>query len=527
MDWHASGAGGAVAAGGEGAVAAGIAQLQQGGNAVDAAVATLLALSVTDYGSFAIGGEIPLLLWDAKRKRVQAFSGVGTAPMSPEAMAWYTEHGIPAKGGVRATPVPGALHLCLTVLLMRGTRSFADVAAPTLGLLAAGTEAWHEALARTLEKLADTERRTTGMREDKILAARDRAYAGDVADALEAFYVREGSFLHKRDLAAHVTRVEDPVSVAYRGYRVYKCGPWTQGPSLCQALRLLEGFDLRGAGHLSAGCIHVAVEALKLAFADRDAHYGDPRFVDVPLEELFSDAYTRLRRELIDPDHASMDLRPGDPRGMRPLLDRDGPSGLGPGGTTTCVASDRWGNVVAATPSANRPYAICEALGIAHGNRLRSLNTHPRHPNRIEPGKRPRVTLTPTLVTHPDGRVLAVSVAGGDLQEQATLNCLLNHIEFGMMPREAVSAPRFSTSHHENSFRPHADRKEAVVARGLVKLDARVAADVERELAARGHTVDRVQRAIGTPVMLVLDGASGTAHAAGDPLAGRHAQALG
>ena len=198
----------------------------------------------------------------------------------------------------------------------------------------------------------------------------------------------------------------------------------------------------------------------------------------------------------------------------------------GPGGTTTCVVADRWGNMVAATPSGNGPYAICQELGIAHGNRLRSLNTTAGHPNRVQPGKRPRITLTPTIVLKGGRAVMAISVAGGDLQDQTTLNCLLNHLEFGMMPEEAVTAPRFSTGHHQNSFDPRPDRKKTLGTLASLTLDDHISERVRRELTHRGHKLRTTSRPIGYPVMLRLNPATGMIHAAGDPKAKRHAAAI-
>ena len=525
ITWQASGKGGAVAAGGKEAVAAGLSMLKQGGNAADAAAAILLALSVTDFGYFAIGAEIPLIIYDARTKEVKVLCGLGGAPLDPKAMGWYYQNGIPAKGGIKAAPVPGALSLCVAVLKFYGTMSFEQVVAPTLSLLDAGDKEWQPKLARTFSKLIETERNTIGTREVKLQAARDRFYKGDLADALEAFYIREGGFLRKKDLATHVTRIEEPVKVQYRGYTVYKCGPWTQGPYLCQTLRLLEGFDLRKMGHMSADYIHVLTEALKLGFADRDEYYGDPLFIDVPMEALLSDRYTRLRRPLIDMNKASMEVRPGDPMKMK-AVKAPGHYQPGVGGTTTCVVADRWGNMVAATPSGNPPYSICPETGVAHGNRLRSLNTTPGHPNRIEPGKRPRITLTPTLVLKDGKPVIAISVAGGDLQDQTTLICLLNLIEFGIMPKDSVRAPRFSTGHHEGSFNPNPDRRKTLGRLGDLALEDSISEEVIAELQKRGHKVKTFSGANSHPVMLYVDRETGMMYAAGDPRVRRHAAVL-
>lgn len=527
MGWQASGRFGALAAGGADAVAAGIELLSAGGNAADAAAATLLALSVTDHGYYAIGGEIPFIIHDAASGATKVLSGLGRAPLDPAAIEWYMANGIPTDGDIKASPVPAAMHLCVTAMKLYGLKSFAEAARPTLALLEANRADWYPRLAVTIRKMIDTERSCRGSRAEKLQAAVDRFYKGDIADDLEAWYLAGGGFLRKADLAAHVTAIEDPVTIDYRGYTVCKCDTWTQGPSLCQMLRLLEGFDLTRMGHLSADYVHVITEAIKLAFADRDEYYGDPAFVDVPLAALLSDEYSAIRRELIDMTAASAEIRPGDPMAMQAVT-QPGTYRPGPGGTTTCVVADRWGNVVAATPSCNvfGDKGDGGATGVTHGNRLRSLNTCPGHPNCIQPGKRPRITLTPTLVVKDGSPVAAISVAGGDLQDQTALNVLLNFLEFGMTPAAAVTAPRFNTFHHENSFKPDTVRADA--REQLCSLHTHTGVDekVRDELAARGHNVTTTDGPIATPVMLHIDRQTGMIHAAGDPAAARHAAAI-
>jgi gamma-glutamyltranspeptidase/glutathione hydrolase len=532
IGWHGTGKTGAVAAGGAAAVAAGIEALEQGGNAADAAAATILALSITDHGAFAIGGEVPFIIYDAKKGEVKVLSGLGRAPRDQAAIDWYMANGIPNDGDMKAAPVPGAVHLCVTALKLYGTMPFEQAVGPTLALLdavgqPAERRAWYPRLAVTLRKMIETEQATAGSREDKLQAAVDRFYRGDIAEDLVAWYLEKGGFLRKEDLAAHVTRVEDPVTVDYRGYTVCKCDAWTQGPYLCQALRLLEGFDLKALGHLSADYVHALVEAIKLAMADRDAYYGDPVFADVPLEALLSDEYTRLRRPLIDMASASHEVRPGDPYTPAALAGA-GVYRPGPGGTTTCVVADRWGNVVSATPSCNvfGNKGDGGRTGVTHGNRLRSLNTTSGHPNCIQPGKRPRITLTPTMVLKEGVPVLAISVAGGDLQDQTTLNLLLDHVEFGMLPQVAVRKPRFATTHHQDSFDPNPNRREAFIQAGSLQVHTGIGEGVRQELASRGHSLGTTDRAIANPVMLYIERDTGTLYAAGDPDAGRHAAAI-
>ena len=433
---------------------------------------------------------------------------------------------------MKIAPVPSVVDLCITTLIRYGTKTFGEIIAPTLDLLDKGSDDWHPRLAITLRKMVEEERITEGTREEKLQAACDRFYGrhkerNDIAEDLEAFYIENGGFLRRADLAAHYTRIEDPVTVDYRGYTVLKCGTWTQGPFLCQALRLLDGFDLKAMGHLSADYIHAAIEAVKLAMADRDTYYADPEFVDVPIDLLLSDEYTELRRPLIDMAKASLEARPGDPYKKIPLLE-DGVFRPGVGGTTTCVVADRWGNVVAATPSANVSGKNPPGgrAGVTFGNRLRSLNTTPGHPNCIEPGKRPRITLTPTLVLKDKKPILAISVAGGDLQDQATLNLLLDFIEFDQLPEEAVTHPRFATFHHQDSFDPNPIRDETFVKAGSLAVNDTLDIAVREELKLRGHEMEVRSTAISNPVMLYIDHEQGLFYAAGDPAARRHAAGL-
>jgi gamma-glutamyltranspeptidase/glutathione hydrolase len=253
---------------------------------------------------------------------------------------------------------------------------------------------------------------------------------------------------------------------------------------------------------------------MKLAYADRDKYYGDPAFVDVPLRQLLSDKYTDIRWPLIDMNQASLTIRPGNPYNLTAI---DGP-GLywgGGHGTTNCVVVDKWGNVVAATPSSNTEYGVCESLGIAHNTRLSSLNTQEGHPNALQAGKRPRITLTPTIVLRNGKPVIAISVAGGDWQDQVALQLFLDNVEFGMMPKEAISAPRFQTYHVENSFNPSSDPATRMLNLGVLGIYQTNQSNVE-VLRNRGHKVDIVSE-IARPVMVYLDQESGIAFAAGEP----------
>jgi gamma-glutamyltranspeptidase / glutathione hydrolase len=514
LPWHASGNGGVVAAGAGTSTRAGIEILKNGGNAVDAAVATIFNLAVADYGLFCIGGEVPFMFYNSKTKEVIVFNGMGGAPGDPKAIEWYYAHGIPSSG-IKAATVPSAVSTLLTALEQKGTMSFETIIGPTLSLLDAGGESWYPNLASTLRMLIQTEKNTKGTREQKIRAARDRFYKGDIADELNRYYISSGAFLRKADLEAHVTKVEKPVSIQYRGYTVNKCNTWTQGPVLLQSLRLLENFDLKSMGIFSPDYIHVTVEAMKLAYADRDKYYGDPAFVSVPIRQLLSDEYTKIRYPLIDMTHASQVIRPGDPLKMQAF---SGPGEYWPGerGTTTCVVADKWGNVVAATPSANPDYGICDSLGIAHNTRLSSLNTQKGHPNSLEPGKRPRITLTPTIVLKDGNPFLAMSVAGGDMQDQVSLQLILDITEFGLKPEEAVIRPRFLTKHIQDSFNPSPDPSRRTGQLSGVEINTKEASLISN-LNGRGHKVASSDATLAWPVMIYLDSSSGISYGAGQP----------
>jgi gamma-glutamyltranspeptidase / glutathione hydrolase len=517
ISWNAAGNGGIVASGPVSSVQAGLEMLRNGGNAVDGAVAVIFNLAISDYGSFCIGGEVPFMFYSAKTSKVIIFNGMGGAPLDQKAIDWFYENGIPPeRKGLKVSAVPSAISTCLTALELKGTMSFEQIIAPTLKLLDKGVQPWHLNLAATLRRLIDTEKITPGTREQKIRSARDRFYKGDIADELNEFYISSGGFLRKADLEAHQTIIEEPVTIQYRGYTINKCNSWTQGPVLLQTLRLLEKFDLKSMGYFSADYIHLATEAMKLSFADRDKYYGDPMFVNVPLKQLLSDEYTQLRWPLIDMKHASELIRPGDPVKMIASV-QQGQYLPGDKGTTTCVVIDKWGNAVAATPSANGEYSICKSLGFPHNTRLTSFNTQKGHPNSIQAGKRPRITLTPTIVLKNNKPLLVMSVAGGDMQDQVALQLFLDIVEFGKMPKEAVSAPRFNTYHSEYSFNPSPDPMTRFQKIATLEIDSTSQSIIDN-LTNRGHKMSIIKGPIAYPAIVYMDQKTGISYAATEPL---------
>lgn len=517
--WHAEGKNGAVAAGGRPAASAGVEILKAGGNAADAAAATIMALGVTDSTLFCLGGEVPIMVYDANRGIVEVIAGQGAAPRLAT-----VEHfrklpdGIPATGLLSAT-VPAAIDAVVTLLERHGTKTFAQITAPTLKLLENPKEKWHKDLHATLEKLCEAEAkypdRALGLR-----AVSDYFYRGPVAREIDRFSRENGGLLRYEDLATHHTPVERPASLNYRGHQILKCGLWTQGPALLEALQIFEGFDTKTMKAGSADAIHLQAEALKLAFADRDDYYADPDFAQVPsIEQLLDSRYAAERRALIDPARASLERIPGDP--FTGSARKPGKAlAAGPGGpsydTTTCLAADSAGNIVAATPS-GWSGVVAGNSGIWLGTRLQSFTLDSDSPNVLVPGKRPRITLSPTLILKDGKAIGAVSVAGGDSQDQASIQIVTGLIDFSLNPKQAIEVGRFHTDHLIGSFR------QKPPALGSLILEKAVADDVAAELVKRGHVVQKVQRPQSNPIVLTRDPATGLIRAAGDPNSRRNA----
>jgi gamma-glutamyltranspeptidase/glutathione hydrolase len=509
-------------------VEAGFRMLEQGGNAVDAGVAATLAAAVTEQSRFGLGGEMPLLVKMAG-KPVVAISGIGVAP-AKATVEFYSHRAaepwepagrlppIPAQG-IRSAITPGVLDGLLLALEKYGTMSFTQVVQPAiecadgfpiedefaelLGTFVSTIRDWpdaykffyptgkpplrHElvrmpALARTLRELASAESKTKGDRTAKIQAVRDLFYRGSIAKRIAAFSEANGGLIAYEDLARFGADLNEPKSTTYRGYTIYKPGFWTQGPVMLEMLNLLEGVDLKRMGHNSPEYLHTLVEAMKLAFADRERFYGDPKFSTIPEETLLSKSYAAERRKLIDPAHASMQSRPGDLHESAPMTSGNGKSS---NSDTTCVnVIDRNGNAFSATPSgAWLPSVIAGDTGIPLSTRLQSFVVTPGHANQLAPGKRPRVTLSPTVVSK-DGQLdFIMSTPGGDNQDQALLQVFLNMVEFGMNPQEAVESPRFQSDHFYNSFAYHEFTP------GVLSLEGRMPRSVGEKLGALGHRV--------------------------------------
>lgn len=505
---------------------AGMRVLDGGGNAVDAGVAAGICLGIllSDFVSFA--GVAPILVYDATQERVESIAGVGHWPASASLEHYLDRWGAEMPLGIPRTVVPAAPDAWITALRRWGTRSFAEVAAPAIELAADGfpmyelmamriaraakqLSNWPSSAAvflpegraprpgerfrqpeaaATLERMAAAEARASHAGRDAGLqAARDEFYCGETAEQIARFMAAEGGLLAYDDLASYSVRLEPPVSTDFRGWRVYACGPWSQGPALPEALNILQGFDLRALGQNSPRYLHLLIEALKLAFADREAYFGDPAFVGVPIDTLLDPAYAETRRRLIDPRRATPELPPpGDVGRPAPMAREQLAAGVagGDGGadTTYVCAVDRWGNVFSATPSDGFDGRVAPGVGMTISPRGSQSWLDPAHPSVLAPGKRPRLTPNPAIALK-DGRVLPFGTPGGDVQVQAMLQVFLNLVEFGMTPQEAVEAPRLATDSAPDSFWPHH------VEPGVVRVESRFAPRTLRALANRGHLI--------------------------------------
>jgi gamma-glutamyltranspeptidase/glutathione hydrolase len=550
----------AVSAGHPLAAQAAMQVLAAGGNAVDAGVAGGICLSVVHPDIVGFAGVAPTLVFDAAAGEAVSVAGVGPWPARASVDFFMRECSGQIPEGVLRTIVPGGPDAWITLLERHGTMGFAEAVAPAIrlardgfpmGRFVAQTLAQYEDAyrrwpasaaiflphgrvprvgerfiqtdwARTLTFLADEDRRARmGGRQAGLAAARDAFYRGDVADRIVAYHRQAGGLLTRDDLAAFRVEVERPCRTTFRGHEVLTGGFWGQGPVLLQMLNLLAPVNIGQLGHNSAEYVHQVVEAMKLAFADREAYYGDPHHVDVPAAELLSLAYAERRRTLLREERAWPDLPPaGDPRrglAVRAAeVGRPAPSGGSDSvlGTSYIAVVDQAGNAFSCTPSdVSTDTPVIPGLGFPISSRGSQSWLDPAHPSAMAPGKRPRITQCPALVLR-DGRpVVVLGTPGGDVQPQTILQVLLNLLVFANSPQDAVEAPRFETRSMPDSFWPHGYTP------GRLRLETSLAGEVEAALRARGHGVETVEDGhwqMGSACVIRVDGA-GVRWAAADP----------
>ncbi|WP_407074698.1 gamma-glutamyltransferase family protein [Saccharopolyspora sp. SCSIO 74807] len=536
-----------------------MAVLEREGNAFDAAVAAGFVLQVVEPHFNGPGGDVSIVAHRAGTEDAVAVCGQGPMPMAatPERFAELGLDQIPGSGLLPAC-VPGAMGAWLRLLAEFGTKRLAEVLAPAIGYAESGFPVLPE-MARAIETmsplfntewpssaqvylphgaappagsrfsnpmLAETYRRLLGEaeaasadREEQLGAAHRAFYEGFAAEAIDKFVSagpvldatgrRNPGLLTGQDLAGWRPEVDRALHQPYRGVDVFKPGPWSQGPVFAQQLALLEGFPLGDMAPYGAEHLHTVVECAKLAFADREAWYGDPAFTDVPMDVLLSAEYNERRRSLVT-GSANHEFRPGavggrvprvperPPQQEIPAADAEWLRQLGNGLPTvvelsntrndTCsvTVADRYGNMVAAVPSGGwlKSSPVIPGLGFSLGTRGQTMHLAGGHPNSLEPGKRPRTTLSPTVVLREGNPVLAFGTPGGDQQDQYTLEFFLAVIDFGLDLQAAVEAPTFRTGQVPSSFVPHEFHP------GFLSLESGCSQEVFDELRRRGHVAE-------------------------------------
>lgn len=534
-----------IVAGHHAAAHAGFTVLEAGGNAIDAGVAAGIALGVLQTDRVNFAGVAPIMIYLAKEREVVSIDGLGIWPHAASIDVFIDRYGGAMPPGILNTVIPAAPDAWITALERYGTMRFADVANAAIGfardgfamhwLMAEYIEENEEAyrrwpsnaeiflpdgrpprvgelfvqrdLARTLQYMVDQEAaharhgRIAGLR-----AARDAFYVGDIGAMIVEYHRANGGWITAEDLARYKVRFESPVRARFGDIDLFACGPWCQGPVLPQALNIVSAFDLRALGHNSPQYIHLLTEALKLAFADRHRHYGDPRFVDVPIDTLMSMAYANERRKSIDPQKAA----PGMPEAgaiaareptatpLHAARDEVPP----PVDTSYVCVIDREGNAFSATPSdTSSSTPVIPGTGLCPSSRGTQSWCDPRHPASLAPGKRPRLTPSPAIALRNGKAYMPFGTPGNDVQPQAMLQVFLNIHVFGMDVQSAVEAPRFATYSFPGSSEPHAYHP------GRINLENRIPAATGEVLARLGHDVqwwsDREWRAGGVCVARV------------------------
>ena len=546
------------------ATAVGMATLEKGGNAFDAAVATAFTLQVVEPHLNGPGGDVPAIIYDVRRHKPEVICGQGPAP-ARATIAHYRSEGldlVPGTG-LLAACVPGAFETWMLLLRDYGTMSLAEVLGPAIAYAAsgyplveratatiaavaelfrqhwptsaavylpggavpaAGTLFANKTLAATYARILKEAEDGGGDRVARIETARKSWSQGFVADAIDRFCrtqevmdtsgARHRGVLEGGDMARWQPRIEAPLTYDYGRYTVCKTGPWGQGPVMLQQLALLKGFDLDGLDPTSADFIHWQVECAKLAYADREAFYGDPDFVEVPTATLLSDAYNAERRKLVG-ELASRELRPGSIEGFGAVVKllRKGAAGAAEaagageptvgglagageptvgrlggsrGDTVHFDIVDQAGNMVSATPSGGwlQSSPVIPELGFCLGTRAQMFWLEEGHPASLAPGKRPRTTLSPTLALRDGDPYLAWGTPGGDQQDQWITQLFLRHVHAGFNLQQAIDAPAWHSEHFPSSFWPRTARP------GVLVVEGRVPRAAVAELERRGHTVE-------------------------------------
>jgi gamma-glutamyltranspeptidase/glutathione hydrolase len=508
--------------------------LRKGGNVVDAGATMWFCMTVLKPHLVGVAGEVPILVYLAEEERILSVNGQGPMPQNAS-LNWFTEQGYPLipEDGFLPAVVPGAFDAWLTLLEEYGTMSLGEVMSPGISLAKEGFPLYsflrqsiidhskrykaewpatakiyipdgnipevgsiikNPDWARTFKQIAEAEKRdASNSRAAGFDAARNYFYSGPIAEAIidfmQSFKCRDvygqehHGLLTIEDFMKYRARIETPLTIKYRDFDVYKCDTWCQGAVLLQQLNLLEGYDLNSMAHNSLEYLHTYIECAKLAFADREHYYADPDFVKVPLDLLLSKKYADERRHLVDPKKASLEMRPGKKEPY--LLKKSEEGDWFEGDTVHLEAIDKERNMLSATPSGAwiRTSPVIPGLGFCMGTRGQMLHLDPNHIEKLEPGKKPSTTLTPSLVMKDERPYMVFGTPGGDNQDQWTLQLFLNHVDFGMGVQLAIDQPTVHIQHVPGSFWPHAAYP------GRVHIEPRIPEAVRDGLKKRGHDV--------------------------------------
>ena len=548
----------AVACGHYLAATAAVRVLERGGNAVDAGVTAAMALAILQPDIVSFSGVAPTLVYRKSDRTVHSLAGLGWWPQSTDIERLRSEGNGVVPDGLLRTVMPAAPATHIEALLQFGTISFEEAASAAHEIARDGFAAYpgfvrhmekfqdkyrrwpssadiylpggrpprigeifrQEQLARSIAGMMQAERSAAGNRAAKLRAARDHYYKGPIAEGIAAFHREHRGFVTREDLAAFEVPVEKSISCSYKAHQIHSCDTWCQGISLLQSLKILEGIDLPALGHNTPAYIHMTGEALNLAFADREAYVGDPRFVDVPVAGMLSAEYAATQRARIDTAKAFGALpAPGRPPGTSrdafvPLLSSY-PTAV-PGtalDTIYCCVVDADGNAYSATLSDNaRDTPVIPSLGGTVSSRGAQGRLEAGHPAEVRPGKRPRLTPAPALALSDGEFVMGFGTPGGDVQTQAMLQVYLNVTEFGMTVQQAIEEPRFGTFIFPNSFSPHAI--------GKFNVESRVPDSTLAALKNLGHPVQpwsALTPAAGAVCAIRRDPETGWLHAGADP----------
>ncbi|HEY0349314.1 MAG TPA: gamma-glutamyltransferase [Pyrinomonadaceae bacterium] len=537
--------------------------LEKGGNAFDAIVAGQAVLGLVDGAMNGIGADATLLVYDAKEKKVYSINAEGTAPKLAT-IEWYKEHNggkLPVNDSLLSGTVPGCIDAWYILLDRWGTMNFAQVLSEAIDLADNGFPAGdsfaraaattqkirkyptsakvylpngrapqageifrNPDLARTLRRLVEAETQNKGKGRHEVLkAARDRFYKGDIAHEMARFSEDNGGLFRYEDFANYTAKIEDPVSIDYRGFQVYKNASATQGPAELFALRILEGYDLKAMGHNSADYIHTSVEATKLAMADREKYLGDTDFIKIPFAGLLSKEYAAERRAMIDKSTASLAFRPGTAEKFtsdatplyRPVKITTSDFADHDGDTSYIAVIDSARNMISFTPSLHSAFGtgvVMGNLGFIFNCRGDYYSLEAGEANALVPGKRPRSTLQSTLVMKDGQPFMVLGTPGADQQVLLTMQTLLNMIEFGMNVQQAIESPKWLTRAFPASPFPH------TMYPGDLSVESRIPEDVRKQLLARGHKLHVTGAwSDGSLAGIVIDPKTGVLNAGTDP----------